>query len=382
VTRLILQLLAISLMACIHKASINMKKHNFSAGPAILPATVFEQASQAVANYNDIGLSILEISHRSPEFVAVLSEASALVRELLQVPEGYEVLFLQGGASSQFFMTAMNLLDDQSSAAYIDTGSWSAKAIKEARLFGHVDVLASSKDENYTYIPKSYTVPADSTYLHITSNNTIFGTQYKDFPATAVPLVADMSSDIFSKPIDVSRFGLIYAGAQKNLGPAGVTLVIVKSSMLGKVERSIPTMLDYRTHIKKGSAFNTPPVYPIYVSLLTLRWLKEQGGLEAISRHNTEKANMLYEEIDRNPMFKGTVTQKEDRSVMNVTFIMEEAYEAHQETFLQMCAEANCVGIKGHRSVGGFRASIYNAMPKESLVHLLEVMQSFADRCA
>ena len=359
-----------------------MKKHNFSAGPAILPATVFEQASQAVINYNNIGLSLLEISHRSPEFVEILTEANALVRELLKVPEGYEVLFLQGGASSQFFMTAMNLLDNQSSAAYIDTGSWSAKAIKEASLFGSVNVIASSKDQNYTYIPKSYTIPEESTYVHFTSNNTIFGTQYKDYPSTAIPLVCDMSSDIFSKPIDISKFGLIYAGAQKNLGPAGVTLVIVKSSMLGKVKRDIPTMLDYRTHIKKNSAFNTPPVYPIYVSLLTLRWLKAQGGLEVMSAQNAEKARLLYDEIDRNPMFKGTVIQQEDRSVMNVPFVLEEAYEAHQETFLKVCAAANCVGVKGHRSVGGFRASIYNAMPKESVATLVEVMQAFAEEHA
>ncbi len=353
-----------------------MKKHNFSAGPAILPLPVFEQAAEAVREFNDMGLSLLEISHRSPEFTAVLEEAQVLVRDLLQVPEDYAILFLQGGASSQFFMSAMNLLDDGATAGYVDTGSWSDKAIKEARLFGQVNVLASSKDQHYTYIPKGYSIPGGLSYVHITTNNTIFGTQYQALPLTDTPLVADMSSDIFSKPVDVSRFALIYAGAQKNLGPAGTTLVIVRKSALGKVNRPIPTMLDYQTHIKKNSAFNTPPVYPIYVSMLTLRWIKANGGVAAMQERNAAKASLIYQEIDRNPLFKGTVTDPTDRSAMNATFMLTEGKEGLTEEFLNMCAEANCVGIKGHRSVGGFRASMYNAMETESVQALVQVMKS------
>ncbi|MCB9264958.1 MAG: 3-phosphoserine/phosphohydroxythreonine transaminase [Lewinellaceae bacterium] len=357
-----------------------MKKHNFSAGPAILPASVMEQASKAALDFNGIGLSILEISHRSPEFSAVLDEAEILVRDIANLSDDYAVLFLQGGASSQFFMTAMNLLDDNEMAAYADTGSWSAKAIKEARNFGKVEVVASSKEQNYTFIPKGYEVPANAKYFHLTSNNTIFGTQYHSFPETKVPLVADMSSDIFSRPIDIERFGLIYAGAQKNIGPAGLTLVIVRKDALGKVNRTIPTMLDYRTHVSKKSTFNTPPVFAIYVAMLTFRWIKAGGGLEAMARKNAAKAQLIYKEIDDNPLFTGTVTSKEDRSQMNATFVMAPGKEELQATFLDMCKEAGCVGVKGHRSVGGFRASMYNAMDIESVQVLVDVMKAFSER--
>jgi len=355
-----------------------MKQHNFSAGPAILPKTVFEQAAEAAVNYNNIGLSIMEISHRSPEFSAVLDEAQVLVRDLMGVSEEYAVLFLQGGASSQFFMTAMNLLGQ--SAGYVDTGSWSAKAIKEAEAFGKVHVLASSKADNYTHIPKGYDIPDELDYLHITTNNTIFGTQFKTLPETGVRLVADMSSDIFSKPVDVDRFDVIYAGAQKNMGPAGVTLVIVRKDALGKVERHIPTMLDYRTHIKKNSAFNTPPVYPIFVSMLTLRWVKANGGLDTMHKRNAEKAALMYKAIDENPLFRGTVTDKTDRSIMNATFLMTEGKEALGQEFLAACKAAGCSGVKGHRSVGGFRASMYNAMDLESVQVLTGVMKDFSEK--
>ncbi len=354
-----------------------VKKHNFSAGPAILPAEVIKQAAEAVSNFNGSGLSILEISHRSKEFVAVMDEATSLCKELLQLDDNYEVLFLTGGASSQFFFTAMNLLDEKSTAAYVDTGTWSTKAIKEAKLFGGVNVVASSSDKNFSYIPKNYEVPSDCAYIHLTSNNTIFGTQQHVWPTTDVPYVCDMSSDIFSRPVDVKKFGLIYAGAQKNLGPAGTTLVIVRKDMLGKVNRTLPTMLDYNTHIKKASAFNTPPAYPIYVCMLTMRWIKAMGGLEAMQKHNEEKAKMIYDEIDRNSCFKG-VAANEDRSLMNVTFVLEN--NEHEAKFLEMCTEAGCVGVKGHRSVGGFRASIYNAMPKESIAVLVDVMKSFEEK--
>ena len=357
-----------------------MKKHNFSAGPAILPASVLEQASQAALDFNGMGLSILEISHRSPEFSAVLDETEILVRDLISLSEDYAVLFLQGGASSQFFMTAMNLLGENEMAAYADTGSWSAKAIKEARNFGKVEVVASSKEQNYTFIPKGYEVPANAKYLHLTSNNTIVGTQYHSWPETKVPFVADMSSDIFSRPIDVERFGLIYAGAQKNIGPAGLTLVIVRPDMLGKVSRTIPTMLDYRTHVSKKSTFNTPPVFAIYVAMLTFRWIKANGGLPAMAARNTAKADLLYKEIDDNPMFVGTVTNKADRSQMNATFVMAPGKEQLQATFLEMCKEAGCVGVKGHRSVGGFRASMYNALDIKSVQVLVDVMRGFAER--
>ena len=354
-----------------------MKRHNFYAGPAILPKEVMRQASKSAVNFNDSGLSILEISHRSKDFVAVMDEAEALTRELLKVSDDYAVLFLTGGASSQFFVSAMNLLGEDKTACYVDTGAWSTKAIKEAKNFGNVELLASSKDKNYNYIPKRYKVPSDATYLHLTSNNTIFGTQYHWWPTTDVPFVCDMSSDIFSRPVDVSRFGLIYAGAQKNLGPAGVTLVIVRKDLLGKVERTIPTMLDYRTHIAKKSAFNTPPAFPIYVSMLTMRWLKGKGGVAEIEKKNRSKANLLYKTIDNNPLFYGTAAKK-DRSRMNVTFLLHD--EKLTEDFLKACADAGCVGVKGHRSVGGFRASIYNAMPRSSVKVLTEVMNDFAQK--
>ena len=354
-----------------------MKVHNFSAGPAILPAPVLKKASESALEYNGIGLSILEISHRSPEFVAILDEAVALVKEILQVPADYEVLFLTGGASSQFYMTAMNLLNDQERAGYIDTGSWSTKAIKEAKHFGQVEVLASSAESNFNYIPKDYEIPSDLRYLHLTSNNTIFGTQYQAWPNTDVPFVCDMSSDIFSRPIPIDKFDLIYAGAQKNLGPAGTTLVIVKKSILGRVERAIPTMLDYQTHIKKNSSFNTPPVYPIYVCKLTLEWIKEMGGLDAMVKRNQEKADLIYDAIDRLPLFQGTAAT-EDRSKMNACFVIED--EDLTKEFLQLCTENGCSGVKGHRSVGGFRASIYNAMEKESVQVLVDLMEDFAQK--
>lgn len=351
-----------------------MKVHNFSAGPAILPQSVMKEAAEAVVDFNGMGLSILEISHRSPQFVAVMEEAVSLVKELLNVPDNYEVLFLSGGASSQFYMSAMNLLGDNDKAYYVNTGTWSNKAIKEALGFGEVEVLASSQDKKYSFIPKGYKIPSDGKYLHITSNNTVAGTQHHEFPETSMPIVCDMSSDIFSKPIDVSKFGIIYAGAQKNMGPAGTTLVIVNKDLLGKIDRKIPTMLDYRTHIEKGSMFNTPPVYPVYVSMLTLRWLKANGGVAAAEKRNQAKAKLIYDEIDRNPFFRG-LTAVEDRSVMNVTF--ETSNPDDYDVFLKAATAANCSGVKGHRSVGGFRASIYNAMEMESVEALVEVMKGF-----
>ncbi len=355
-----------------------MKKHNFSAGPSILPGEVFAEAAEAVRDFNGSGLSILEISHRSKAFSEVLDEAHQLVRDLLNLPEGYQPLFLTGGASTQFFMVPMNLLLSGEKAAYVDTGAWASKSLKEARRFGQIDVVASSKDDGYTFIPKDYTLGSGYRYLHITSNNTIYGTQYRAWPEVDVPLVVDMSSDIFSRPLgDVSRFGLIYAGAQKNMGPAGTTLVIVREDLLRHALGELPTMLDYRTHIAKKSAFNTPPVFPIYVSMLTLRWVKEQGGVEAMERRNLAKARLLYEEIDRNALFRGTA-RREDRSLMNVPFVLERP-ELEQD-FLAFCEEAGCVGLKGHRSVGGFRASIYNAMPIESVKFLVELMQEFERR--
>lgn len=354
-----------------------IKKHNFSAGPAILPQSVFEEASQAVLDFNGSGLSILEISHRSKDFEAVMAEAEALVREIGGFDERFSVLLLSGGASTQFFMVPMNLLGDNEKAAYLDTGAWSAKAIKEAKHFGHVDVVASSKADNYTYIPKKFTVPEDAVYLHLTSNNTIFGTQFQSFPEVSVPLVADMSSDMFSHPFDSNQFGLIYAGAQKNLGPAGVTLVVVKKDWLGRTGRKMPTMLDYNTHVEGGSMYNTPPVFPIYVLMLTLRWIKENGGLAGMEKLNRAKAKILYDEIDTNPCFKGTVAN-EDRSLMNVCFLPENP--EHEAMFLDACKRADISGIKGHRSVGGFRASIYNAMPIDSVQVLVEVMRDFAQK--
>ncbi len=351
-----------------------MKKHNFYAGPSILPEFTKENTAEAVMNFAGTGLSVMEVSHRSKEFVAVMDEAVALVKELLKVPEGYSVLFLQGGASLQFLMAPYNLMDKK--AAYLNTGAWSKKAIKEANFFGEVVEVASSADANFNYIPKSYEVPADASYLHYTSNNTIFGTKV-DAPEVNLPLVADMSSDIFSRPLDVAKYDLIYAGAQKNLGPSGATLVIVKDEALGKIDRPIPTMLDYRTHIASESMFNTPATLPVFASLQTLRWLKELGGVEAIEKVNIEKAALLYDEIDRNKLFASTVPNKEDRSLMNVTFVMAPEFAELEKEFLEFATSNGMVGIKGHRSVGGFRASIYNAMPADSVKALVETMQEF-----
>lgn len=321
-----------------------------------------------------MGLSLLEISHRSKEFVAVMDEAQALVKELLDLPSGYEVVFLGGGASLQFCMVPFNLL--KTKAAYLDTGTWSSKAIKEAKLFGEVDVVASSKDKNYTYIPKEYTVPEDADYFHITTNNTIYGTEIRQDLDSKVRLVADMSSDIFSRPVDVSKYDLIYAGAQKNLAPAGVTLVIVRKDALGQAGRPIPTMLNYQTHVDKGSMFNTPPVLPIYSALQTLKWYKEQGGISAMEKKDKENAAILYDEIDRNKLFRGTVVP-EDRSIMNVCFVMNDEYKELEADFNAFASTKGIVGIKGHRSVGGFRASLYNAMPKSSVEVLVEAMKEF-----
>ena len=346
------------------------KKHNFSAGPCILPQEVFQESSQAILDFNNSGLSILEISHRSKDFVDVMEEARNLALELLGLEgKGYKALFLQGGASTQFLMTAYNLL--QNKAAYLNTGTWSSKAIKEAKLFGEVLEVASSKDQNFNYIPKGYTVPKDVDYFHCTSNNTIFGTQMKSFPDVDVPLVCDMSSDIFSRQLDFSKFDLIYAGAQKNMGPAGTTLVVVQEDILGKVSRAIPSMMDYTVHIGKSSMFNTPAVFPVYVSMLTLRWLKNLGGIDKIQEQNEKKAKLIYSEIDINPLFKG-FAEKEDRSTMNATFSLVNGDLT--ETFNAMLAEAGINGLNGHRSVGGYRASMYNAMAKDSVSTLVEVM--------
>lgn len=350
-----------------------MKKHNYSAGPCILPQEVFEKSAQAILDFNNSGLSILEISHRSKDFVAVMDEARALVLELLNLEgKGYEVLFLGGGASMQFLMAPYNLMKVDGKAAYLDTGTWASGAIKEAKLFGETVVVASSKAENYNHIPKNYSIPTDADYFHCTSNNTIFGTQMKSFPKVNVPLVCDMSSDIFSRVLDFSKFDLIYAGAQKNMGPAGATLVVVKTEILGKTGRTIPSMLDYQQHVSKESMYNTPPVFPVYASLLTLQWLKKLGGIAAIEKINEAKANLLYTEIDRNPLFKGAAV-KEDRSNMNVTFLLND--EAHQEKFDTMWKAAGISGLAGHRSVGGYRASMYNALPLESVQVLVDVMQ-------
>lgn len=351
-----------------------MKKHNFSAGPCILPQEVLKKSSEAILNFNNLNLSLIEISHRSKDFVEVMENARSLVKELLNLPDGYSVLFLQGGASLEFLMSAYNLLKVDGKAAYLDTGTWSSKAIKEAKKLGNIEIIASSKDEGYNYIPKNYEVPSDADFLHCTSNNTIFGTQIKSFPKTDSLLVCDMSSDIFSRQLDFSKFDLIYAGAQKNMGPAGTTLVIVKDEILGKTGRDIPSMLDYQVHISKDSMFNTPSVYAVYVSMLTLEWLKNLGGIPAIEKINEAKAALLYAEIDRNPLFKG-YANKEDRSLMNVTFNLTD--ESHKETFDKIWNDAGIVGIKGHRSVGGYRASIYNAMPIESVQVLVNAMQEF-----
>lgn len=351
-----------------------MKKHNFSAGPAILPQQAIENGAKAVLDFEGMGLSILEISHRSKEFQAVMDETEALFKELLNIPEGYHVLFLGGGASTQFYMVPFNLLEKK--AGYVNTGVWAKKAMKEAKLFGDVECLASSEDKNCSYIPKGFAIPTDLDYLHITTNNTIFGTEYHEDIDSPVPLVADMSSDILSRPVDVSKYALIYGGAQKNLAPAGVTFVVVREDVLGKVSRAIPTMIDYRTHINNGSMFNTPPVFPIYVTRETLRWLKGLGGVEKMQEINRAKAKLLYDEIDRNAVFKGTAAV-EDRSLMNVCFVPNNGYEDLYDAFMDFAKERGMVGVKGHRLVGGFRASIYNAMPIESVQALVDCMQEF-----
>lgn len=352
-------------------------KHNFGAGPCILPQEVFQKAAEAVLSFGDTGLSILEISHRAKEFEAIVAEAEKLVRELLNVPADYSVIFLQGGASQQFAQVPLNLLPVDGKAAYLDTGTWATKAYKEAKRVGQVELIASGANDNYTIIPKGYAIPEDAAYLHITSNNTIFGTELFDFPKTSVPIVSDMSSDIFSREINIADFGLIYAGAQKNIGPAGVTLVIVKNDLLGNTGRTLPAIFDYESHIKAGSLYNTPPVFAIYVSMLNLQWLKGQGGVSVIEQENIIKARKLYEEIDRNPLFKGTASV-EDRSRMNITFVtVDPAYEA---AFLELAKERGLVGLKGHRSVGGFRASVYNALSISSINALVDTMQEFEEK--
>lgn len=352
-----------------------MKKHNFSAGPSVLPEFTKQKVAEAALDFAGTGLSVMEVSHRGKEFVAVMDEAIALVKELLCVPEGYSVLFLQGGASLQFLMAPYNLF--RSKAAYLNTGVWASKALKEATFFGEVVEVASSKDKNFNYLPKSYDVPSDVDYLHITTNNTIYGTELKSDPDVKVRLVADMSSDIFSRPIDISKYDLIYAGAQKNLGPSGATLVIVKDDALGKTGRPIPTMLDYRVHIKDGSMFNTPATLPVFACLQTLIWLKELGGVTEMEKINIAKADVIYKELDRNKIFVPTVPAAEDRSRMNVTFVMAPGYESLEKEFLDLASARGMVGLKGHRSVGGFRASIYNALPIESVQALVDVMREF-----
>lgn len=351
-----------------------MQHHNFGAGPCILPKEVFEEAAQAVLQWGNTGLSILEISHRTPEFEAVVDEACDLIRELMDVPADYKIIFVQGGASQQFGMVPMNLLNENESAAYLDTGVWANKALKEALMFGNATAVASSKADNYTYIPKDFKIPTDAKYFHCTSNNTIYGTQLHNFPKSPIPMVCDMSSDIMSRVVNVADFDLIYAGAQKNIGPAGSTVVILKEEILGKVDRKITSMLDYKIHIEGGSMYNTPPVFAIYVSMLNLRWLKKQGGVKEMERRNNEKAALLYAEIDRNPLFKGTCAV-EDRSRMNVCFVMNDP--SKEKEFLKAAEAAGCIGLKGHRSVGGFRASMYNALPLSSVQALVDVMAEF-----
>ncbi|MGI6219826.1 MAG: 3-phosphoserine/phosphohydroxythreonine transaminase [Bacteroidaceae bacterium] len=351
-----------------------MKKHNFNAGPSILPREVIEQTAQAVLDYNGSGLSILEISHRAKDFQPVVDEAVALFKELLDIPEGYSILFLGGGASTQFCMAPYNFL--KTKAAYLNTGTWAKKAIKEAKNFGEVIEVASSADANYTFIPKDYVVPDDVDYFHYTSNNTIFGTELRKAPEVNVPIISDMSSDIFSCPVDVSKYICIYGGAQKNLAPAGLTFVIVKNDAVGKTGRVIPTMLNYQTHIDAGSMFNTPPVMPIYSAMLNLRWIKAQGGVKEMERRAKERADMLYGEIERNKCFVGTA-REEDRSRMNICFVMAPEYKELEKEFLDFATAHGMVGIKGHRSVGGFRASCYNALPKESVQALISCMQEF-----
>ena len=351
-----------------------MKKYNFNAGPCVLPRPAVEAAIDAIRNFDNTGIGILEISHRTPGWEKVMKESVDLWRELLHIPDNYKILFLGGGASTQFYTIPANLMIKK--AAYLQTGVWANKAIKEAKFYGDVEVIASSEDKSYSYIPKDYTIPSDADYLHITTNNTIYGTEIKEDIDSPVPLVADMSSDILSRPIDVSKYGVIYGGAQKNVGPAGVAFVIVREDLLGKLDREIPSIVDYRSHIKGGSMFNTPPVFPIYVMYQTLKWLKSVGGVEKIHQINKDKAKMLYDEIDRNKMFVGTAA-KEDRSIMNVCFVMNEEFKEKESEFLKFALDKDIVGIKGHRSVGGFRASIYNSCPVESVEALVKCMQDF-----
>lgn len=355
------------------------KPHNFSAGPGILPEEVLRQAAEACINFDNMNLSLLEISHRSKNYEAVIAEAQSIIKELFEVGNDYEVLYLGGGASLQFAMIPYNLLKENGTAAYVNTGVWASKAIKEAKIIGNTNVIASSEDKKFTYIPKGYSIPIDADYLHITSNNTIYGTQIKEFPKSSVPLICDMSSDIFSRKVNANDFSLIYAGAQKNMGPAGCTMVMVKKEVLGKTGRKMLSMLDYQVHIKGGSMYNTPPVFPIYVTLLTLKWLKKNGGIAWIEKLNQQKADLLYNEIDRNSLFYGTV-EKEDRSNMNVCFLTHKP-ELEGE-FDKLWKEANISGIRGHRDVGGYRASLYNALPLKSVQALVDVMQEFEKKFA
>ncbi len=359
-----------------------MKKHNFNAGPAILPQVAIENTAKAVLDLNGIGLSLLEISHRSKDFQAIIDEAVALFKEVLNIPDGYHVLFLGGGASTQFMMVPFNFLGKK--AAYLETGVWAKKAIKEAKLFGEVQIVASSADKNFSYIPKGWTIPNDVDYFHFTSNNTIYGTEIRQDFDSPVPVVCDMSSDFCSRPVDVSKYSLIYAGAQKNVGPAGVTVVIIKEEFLNQkqvADRVLPTMINYKTHTAEGSLFNTPPVLPIFTVKETLKWLKSIGGLKAIEQMNIEKAQILYDAIDNSKMFVGTV-EKDSRSLMNVCFVMKEQYKDKEELFLEFAKNKGMVGLKGHRSVGGFRASLYNALPKESVIALVEAMKEFENMYA
>jgi phosphoserine aminotransferase len=351
-----------------------MKKHNFNAGPSVLPRIAVENSAKAVLDLNGIGLSLLEISHRSKDFQAILDETMNLFKELLNIPAGYQVIFLGGGASMQFCMIPYNFLNKK--AAYLETGVWAEKAIKEAKFFGEVNVVASSKDKNFNYIPRNYTIPADADYFHITTNNTIYGSEMRFDMDSPVPLFADMSSDILSRPVDISKYDLIYGGAQKNLGPAGVTFIIIKEDIVGKAERKIPTMLNYATHLKEPSLYNTPPVFAIYTCLETLRWIKSLGGVNAVEAMNIKKANLLYDAIDNSKMFVGTV-EKESRSLMNICFVMKEQYKDKEEAFMEFTKPRGMIGIKGHRSVGGFRASTYNALPIESVQALVDAMHEF-----
>ena len=355
-----------------------MKKHNFYAGPSILPQYTIEKTIEGIKDFAGSGLSVLEISHRSKEFVACMNDTITLFKELLEIPSGYQVIFLGGGASLQFAMVPMNMMNKKS--AYLNTGEWANKALKEAKIYGEVVEVASSKESNYNFIPKNYTVPSDADYFHVTSNNTIFGTQLKKDPDVKIPLIADMSSDIFSRPVDVSKYSIIYGGAQKNLAPAGVTFVIIKEEVLGKVTRPIPTILDYRTHIKAESMFNTPPVFAVFAAQQTLTWLKNLGGVKAIQKKNIEKARLLYDEIDRNKLFVPTIKDPEDRSLMNICFVMAPEYKELEKPFGEFAKSKGMLGIEGHRSTGGFRASTYNALPKESVQALVDTMKEFESK--